>query len=867
MKVQPYDEIHLSAEEKPGPAIFSLSHSGIIQDANLTALNLCGYTLQELRGTQIVDLLYTPPQGSAPPSHLHTQWQNETPQARPLQRKDGTLIQVSWSTSELEFSGERTIVAVAQKIAATATPSQNVLQAIFEQSLNAIMVADNAGRYLSVNQAAAEMFGYTIDQLVNMSVADLHTLHPPDAAIQYNEYLTKGREIGEFSFLRANGEERTATYHAVRISENVHLSVLADVTEHKRMQKELHASEARLRALFHAIPLPTYTWQKVDDDFVLTGYNDMALSVTRGHIASLAGTRATELYRDDPQIVSDLHQCYETRSSIERVIPYITRSTGEKITVNVRYAYVPGDMVMALVEDITERKQTEEMLRKLSQVVEQSPTSIVITDAKGAIDYVNPKFCELTGYTLEEALGQNPRILKSGMHSPEFYEQLWKTIESGQTWRGELRNQKKNGELYWEYASIAGVKDIDGNITHYVAVKEDITEQKRLDEQIARQERLAAVGHLAAGIAHDFNNILGVIVIYAQMLSRSPKMPDGLSDKATVIYQQAHHAAQLVQQILDFGRRGNMEIQPLNLVPLLKEQIKLLQRTLPENIQIELSYSDNELHLNTDPTRMQQILTNIAINARDAMAEGGTLHFDLSKIYFGAEDPLPYVGMELGEWLKLSISDTGTGMSEEVMEHLFEPFFSTKERGRGTGLGLAQVYGIVKKHGGFIVVNTQLTVGTTFDLYFPALPDVHKKKAPNVANLVEEVDDASHTILLVEDDKVLRKVLSELLIGWNYGVIDVSDGMEAQQILADDETTIDLILSDVIMPNQGGIELATYVRRHYPQLPIVLISGHLDDSEAKKFESLGLPRPLPKPFDSVLLAKTLSEQFKQTTMP
>ncbi|MBI1294640.1 PAS domain S-box protein [bacterium] len=861
MKVQPYGDTHPNPEGKPGPAIFSLSHSGVVQDANLAALNLCGYTVQELRSTQILDLLHFPPGRSAPASHLHEQWQHETPQDRLLQHKDGTLLQVSWSTSQLEYAGAKTILAVVQKIE---SPTPNVLQAIFKQSLNAIMVANETGRYTSVNQAAAEMFGYTIDQMLNMSVADILTPYQPDAATRYAEYVITGREIGEFEFLHAGGEQRIAAYHAVRISENAHLSVLADVTEHKRTQKELRESEARLRALFHAIPLPTYTWQKVDDDFVLTGYNDVAVSTTKGHIASLAGTRATELYRDDPQIVSDLHQCYEDRSTIERVTSYVMRSTGEPKTINVRYAYVPGDMVMALVEDITERKQAEELLRKLSQVVEQSPTSIIITDANGAIDYVNPKFCELTGYTLEEALGQNPRILKSGLHSPEFYAQLWTTIESGQTWGGELRNQKKNGELYWEYASIAGVKDADGNITHYIAVKEDITEQKRLDEQSTRQERLAAVGHLAAGIAHDFNNILGVIVIYAQMLSRSPKMPDGLSDKATVIYQQAQHAAHLVQQILDFGRRGNMEIQPLNLVPLLKEQIRLLQRTLPENIQIKLTYSNSELLLNADPTRMQQILTNIAINARDAMPDGGRLHFDLAKVHFGANDPLPYVGMKLGEWLKLSISDTGTGMSEEVTAHLFEPFFTTKERGRGTGLGLAQVYGIVKKHDGFIVVNSRLDMGSTFDLYFPALPQLQDKKATVIADL-EKVDGASHTILLVEDDKVLRKVLGELLTGWNYRVIDAEDGMEAQQILADDRIIIDLVLSDVIMPNLGGIELAGEIRRHFPHLPIVLISGHIDSGEATKFEALGLQSPLPKPLDSVLLANILNEQLRPPT--
>jgi two-component system, cell cycle sensor histidine kinase and response regulator CckA len=1004
----------------------------------------------------------------------------------------------------------------------------------------ALFAMNLLGQLQDANQDAIELVGYTLEELRAVSASDLFVageiplpvagdpISPQDGA---REVLLRHKEGGlisancSFSTLQF-GEQQAV----VAVVQNVRplqpaepiLQKPLDQLQADIAEQDLRASEARFRTLFNAIPLPTYTWQRVDDDFILTDYNVATLATTDGKIVNLVGMRASELYSDDNRVALDLEECFRRKSTVQREMIYHFRSVDKTQFINATYVYIPDDTVMICIEDITERKRTEQslreseerfrsmmqqsplptsifapdgtlvdanqayfdlwklppeatamigrfnaltskrsielgidstirrafsgeviiipplesditillrelgievreaekrwlrphfypvkdskgtvcyvvmlhedvteskraedalneiqerfekafydspmpmnilnvvtgkrievnnsyieltgytreeltshsldvfhisvdpqhlkkgiakllangrsrnfptqirtkagevkdilinstmidveerdlaivtliditernrteaLLRQLSQAVEQSPVSVMITATDGTIQYVNPKFCEISGYNVDEVKGQTPRILKSGVHSDDFYQHIWQTISSGQVWHGELCNKKKDGELYWESASIVGVKNLQGDITHYVAVKEDITERRRAEEQHTQQERLAAVGQLAAGIAHDFNNILGVIVIYAQMLNQSTEISPQFRKRVEIIRQQAKHASSLIQQILDFSHHSNMEKQPVDLLVLLKEQVRLFKRILPEHIEVQLASDDKNYTLNADPTHMQQIITNLAVNARDAMPAGGLLRITLSKIVFEESDPLPVIGMTAGEWFKVSISDTGPGMSAEVMEHIFEPFFTTKERGQGTGLGLAQVYGIVRQHGGYIHVTSQPGNGATFDLYFPPL--AHPADAQVAADdLVDTPQGTGKYILLVEDNEPLRLGLGELLAGWDYNVIEASNGLEAVSILAEGGAAIDLVISDVIMPKMGGADLFAHIKERYPHIPVVFMTGHFDESEMKKFELLGLKKWLSKPVDIPTLAQVVAD--------
>lgn len=492
-------------------------------------------------------------------------------------------------------------------------------------------------------------------------------------------------------------------------------------------------------------------------------------------------------------------------------------------------SYQMGDetMVIGSVRDITERKRAEEAIRQLNQAIEQSPVLVMVTDTDGVIQYVNPKFSQVTGFSAQEVIGKTPSVLKSGEHLPTFYRDLWNTIRAGREWRGEFHNRKKSGELYWEQASITGVKDQHGKITHYVAVKEDITQRKQLEQERVRQERLAAVGQLAAGIAHDFNNLLMTIIGNADLLKHRQDIPDHIKPKLTVIVQQSERAAQLTRQILDFSRQTVNEPQPLDLKVYLGETLRFIERTIPETIEVQFDFDDGNYVINADPTQLQQVITNLAVNARDAMPDGGVLTFDLSFMR-QAEDQTPLCpNLSPGDWVRLTVADTGKGIAPEILPHIFEPFFTTKQVGHGTGLGLAQIYGIVMQHNGCIDVDSQPHRGTTFFLYFPA-----------VSSSVGTKNDAAETIptgrgetiLLVEDDQIVLEVTRIMLETLNYRVLMARNGKEALKLYRAKTDQVALVLTDAVMPVMDGFALASALQTEAPELPVMLISGYVKGS-------------------------------------
>ncbi len=391
----------------------------------------------------------------------------------------------------------------------------------------------------------------------------------------------------------------------------------------------------------------------------------------------------------------------------------------------------------------------------------------------------------------------------------------------------------------------------------WVLALQEATMEKEMQEQLQRQERLAVVGQLAAGIAHDFNNIMSVNILFAQLGMRTPGIPLKLQERLQTIYDQSKRAATLIDQILDFSRSAVLERTPLNLITFLKEITKLLDRTLPENIRVKMRYGEGRYIVSADPTRMQQVIMNLAINARDAMPQGGQLTFGLDNA-----DSLPPMFKPLQEeddvetWVRLTVSDNGTGIPDDVLPHIFEPFFTTKPPGRGTGLGLAQVYGIVKQHGGEITVLSQIGKGTTFVVYLPLLkeivPTAPAKDSRNVTGGRGEI------ILVVEDDPSIRGALVDSLQELNYQSITAINGEEALAILAEQHDRIALILSDVIMPKMGGIDLFRAVRDRYPNIKFILLSGHPRNHTLTEAEQKALTAWLDKPIDLSQLAETLA---------
>ncbi len=475
----------------------------------------------------------------------------------------------------------------------------------------------------------------------------------------------------------------------------------------------------------------------------------------------------------------------------------------------------------------------------------------------------------LTSNSMEIALSDARRVLAGEQVTSSVYEFV---AQDGTRKFGEVSGAPlvRNGE-------VVAVVSVARDITERKQVEKALRESKRCleetlaelrdtQEQMIRQERLAAVGQLAAGIAHDFRNLLTTIILYASMAQRQSDLPPKMARNLETIIDESIKAADLVQQILDFSSRAMIERRPLNLASLTREVLNVLRRTIPENVQLSLKMAPEEqsatFTVQADPGRIQQALTNLATNARDAMPGGGELCFELSRFEITADEAPPVVDMEPGAWVCLAVSDTGTGMTEEVQSHLFEPFFTTKEVDKGTGLGLAQVYGIVRQHEGYIDVSTEMGKGATFRIYLPACED--EMKESEAAESAAPLPGHGERVLLVEDNRSLREAAQGILESLGYRVLTAANGREALEVY-EAEDGADLVITDLVMPEMGGKELMQMLTRSNPDLKALGITGYAVNQIADELRNIGFLDVVHKPFEVEELARAIHRALSANT--
>ncbi|MHB8122708.1 MAG: PAS domain S-box protein [Desulfuromonadaceae bacterium] len=497
--------------------------------------------------------------------------------------------------------------------------------------------------------------------------------------------------------------------------------------------------------------------------------------------------------------------------------------------------------------ELAERIKAEASLRKLSVAVEQNPASILITDTSGIIEYVNPSFIALTGYSFEEVVGSSPRLLKSGETSNEEYKQLWETILAGGEWRGEFHNRKKNGELFWELALIAPIRDENNVTTHFVAIKEDITERKELENQLRHSQKMDAIGQLAGGIAHDFNNILTAIVGYASIMQLKLPVDSPLKKHAEQIAATAERGATLTQGLLAFSRKHASNPVVADLNEIITRVHQLLLRLISEDIHLEINLEQKGLPVLVDSGQFEQVLMNLATNARDAMPQGGLIVITTETVTIDSDFVIARGFGKPGRYATLTFSDSGEGMEDETVKHVFEPFYTTKELGKGTGLGLSIIYGIIKEHNGYVVCRSTIGLGTIFQIYLPLLetaPVAVVEKVP------EKVDggQAGGLILLAEDDEMTRVLGKEILEEFGYAVVEAVDGEDALEKFCAQKERISLVILDVIMPKMNGRATQDAIRKIDPDTRILFCSGYSRDVVASQVELDEGANYLSKPF-------------------
>jgi len=473
-----------------------------------------------------------------------------------------------------------------------------------------------------------------------------------------------------------------------------------------------------------------------------------------------------------------------------------------------------------------EQQSAEESLRKLSRAVEQSADTVVITDRYGVIEYVNPAFENLTGYSRNEICGRTPRILKSGEQGPEFYQEMWKTILAGNVFRGILVNRKKNGDLYYVEESICPVRDPDGQITHFIANGRDLTERLRLEAQLLQAQKMDAIGRLAGGVAHDFNNLLTIITSYSELALDAVPKDSPLEAKIHEIILAARRAAELTRQLLAFSRKQPQALRVVKINEVVNNIAKTLPRLIGEDIHFAFTPGQNVGSVRVDSVQLEQVLMNLAANARDAMPQGGHLHIETSNVQLDGDyvNGKPVV-IPKGNYVLITVSDDGTGIPREALPHIFEPFYTTKISGKGTGLGLATVYGIVKQNKGFIWVYSEPASGTVFKIYLPCVKARACDVEPEGFESLENTR-GSETILLVEDEEAVRGAASEFLRLQGYNVLEAQDGRHALSVAQGHNGEIHLLITDVVMPNMSGGELAKVMARVRPATKCLFVSGY-----------------------------------------
>jgi two-component system NtrC family sensor kinase len=705
---------------------------------------------------------------------------------------------------------------------------------------------DRDHRYRFVNAAGAAGLGCRPEDAIGRHLADFF---PPEAADSMGAVADEGFRTGELQAgeqvlhiaggrrwyeyrlapLRDAGGEIASLIGFVRDNTRRRLAEQALREDVVRAQEQLRESERRLRSLLDGVRLLAVA---LDLHGRITYTNPYLFEVTGFGPEEAIGQEFQMFIADDGQTA----RAFEAFRRTGVVEPFIENRmvTGRGDFRTVRWFNTgvrddTGAIVgwISLGEDVTNLRCVEQERDRLTAAVEQAAEAVIMTDLTGTIVYVNPAFERITGYGRTDVVGQNPRVLKSGEQSPAFYQRLWQTLRQGDVWSGRFVNRCRNGSSYVADAVISPIRDADGRVVNYVGIQRDVTREQELDDALRQSQKMEAVGQLTGGMAHDFNNLLTVILGSAALV----RADLGSDVGAAASYLEdlegaARRGSEMIRKLLAFSRRGRLAMEVVDLAQLSVEVSGTLRRLLPESIEIRIASGEVVPRVRADARAVEQMLMNLATNARDAMPNGGRLTIGVGTTVFGEEDSRSVHGFErAGRYTAVSVTDTGFGMSRETLARVFEPFFTTKPPGSGTGLGMAMVYGLMKQHRGFVTVYSEPGQGTTVRLYFPA--DYAAVQAgPSPFTPAGSSPGNGETVLIVEDEPDLRRIASRILERHGYRVLTASDGQDALRMLDAERGGVDVVLSDMIMPNMGGADLLAALRCRGAPVRFILSSGY-----------------------------------------
>ncbi|HEX9048590.1 MAG TPA: PAS domain S-box protein [Verrucomicrobiae bacterium] len=778
----------------------------------------------------------------------------------------GKVVSRAADGSPLRMVGTISDITERKEAETALRQSEARYRQVFELVSDAFVVGDReTHQILDVNQAAQQLYHYRRDEFLHLRLEDVSD-EPEASAASIN----RGDSRVPLRWHRKkNGERFAVEISSSRLEyggRQVVLSIVRDITSRQKVLDELRETTRQLIEAQKLARLGSYSLTVASGTWTGSVVLDEVFGIEDPHFTRDVAGWLSIVHPDDRASMERYFrdQVLANKMPFDRTYRIVRINDQRE-----RWVHGLGKLILneageiermvGVIQDVTERKKAEEQMELQSSALTAVDNAIVITNHRGDIEWINPAFTKLTGYDAAEAIGSNMRLLNSGEHPPRFYANLWATILTGNVWRGEIINRRKDGQCYTEEMTITPARDTNGQIAHFVAIKQDVTERHLLEKRMQQAQKMEAIGTLAGGIAHDFNNILAAMFGYAYLLQQDFEGNAAATENIGEILKAAGRAKDLVQQILTFSRQREHKQQVIPLDIVVKEAIKFLRASLPALIKIDLKLAEDAPSVLADPTQIYQVVINLATNALHAMeGKSGILTVTLEPFEPDAAFIRLHPELRRQAYARLTVADTGEGIEAKNLERIFEPFFTTKPVGKGTGLGLSVVHGIVQGHGGLITVESEVGRGATFRIYFPGQLSA---AAAAVTPQQQMPQGWGQRILVVDDESALTEMLRRLLTRMNYCVTISNNPHEAIQWCRENVRQFDLVITDLTMPDLNGLEVARQIHTLRPDLPVVLASGFIAELNPESLRAAGICASIEKPIAMATLAHTLARVF------
>ena len=733
--------------------------------------------------------------------------------------------------------------------------SEERYRTLFESNPNPMWVYDlDTLSFLAVNATAVRHYGYSQDEFLAMSIKDIR---PPEDISALIDDLSQGTgtdgldNLKQWRHRKKDGvliDVEITSHELTWLERPAKLALINDITERKRAEETLREQAALFDQTYDAV----LVW---DWEGLITFWNRGAENLYGYTSVEAVGSTPQQLLHTQITVgVQTVIQSLARHGVWEGEVEHTT-SDGRQITVESRMVLVRDpkrEYVLEINRDITERKRGEERLREQARLLDLAQDAIMVRDMEGRIEFWNHGAEQLYGWTAAEVQGKKASGFLYQDEPAAIAAARAAVIEDGK-WTGECKHTCKNGDTVMVRSRWTLVRDELAAPKSILIINTDVTEQKKLETHLLRAQRLESIGTLASGVAHDLNNILTPILVCAQSLQSGASEVD-VKSMAALMEMSAKRGASVVKQVLTFARGVEGERVLIKPSHLIEEMIDIARKTFPKSIEIKSHYPEDLWSIEGDPTQLHQVLLNLSVNARDVMPQGGSLiiaaeNFNVDEHYASIAP-----GAKAGPHVVLRVSDTGGGMSREVIDKIFDPFFTTKEIGKGTGLGLSTVFGIVKSHGGFISVYSEIGRGTTFKIFLPA----QLKEVPDESGVTPELlEGHGELVLLVDDEANILRVTKMALENRNYQVVSASDGREALKIFSEQRDSIKAVLTDMDLPHLGGVALAREIKKMKPGMALIASTGQGEHTNVAELQPLGVVNFLTKPYDTQKLLMTL----------